>query len=166
MWVRCNKIHHKLTTQSAPHQNHHNHKHPEEGQKYLIHNINHRLSIPKPRNFQYISLLDGFSWELISLSQPSHQDPSWKWFSHPKIEEKWKEKSKVIIKKNTLGLCNFFSGKSPLTDFRRPNLTRRGPKEDFRDAKGRLNKEHIYHLIIICALPPCSLSWMDIPNMY
>ena len=61
MWVRCNKIHHKLTTQSAPHQNHHNHKHPEEGQKYLIHNVNRRLSIPKPRNFQYQS----FRWLLL-----------------------------------------------------------------------------------------------------
>ena len=61
MWVRCNKVHHKLTTQSAPHQNHHRPKHQEEGQKYLIHNVNHRLSIPKPRNFQYQS----FRWLLL-----------------------------------------------------------------------------------------------------
>ena len=61
MWVRCNKIHHKLTTQSAPHQNHHHPKHQEEGQKYLIHNVNRRLSIPKPRNFQYQS----FRWLLL-----------------------------------------------------------------------------------------------------
>ena len=42
MWVHCNKIHHKLTTQSAPHQNHHHPKHKDEGQKYLIHNVNGR----------------------------------------------------------------------------------------------------------------------------
>ena len=114
-WVRCNKIHYKLTTQSAPHQNHHNHKHPEEGQKYLIHNINHRLSIPKPRNFQYISLLDGFSWELISLSQPSHQDPSWKWSSHPKIEEKNnKKKVKWLLRKIILSPCDFLVENQPL----------------------------------------------------
>ena len=61
MWVRCNKVHHKLTTQSAPHQNHHRPKPQEEGQKNLIHNVNRRLSIPKPRNFQYQS----FRWLLL-----------------------------------------------------------------------------------------------------
>ena len=52
--------------------------------------------------------------------------------------KKWKEKSKVIIKKNHFKPMWFFSGKSTLTDFRRPNLIRRGPKGDFRDAKRRL----------------------------
>ena len=61
MWVRCNKIHHKLATQSEPQRNHHRPKPQEEGQKYLIHNVNRRLSIPKPRNFQYQS----FRWLLL-----------------------------------------------------------------------------------------------------
>lgn len=89
MWVHCNKIHHKLTTQSAPHQNHHHPKHKDEGQKYLIHNVNHRLSITIPRNFQYQS----YRWLLLRATkfEPAFAPGSklkTVFPSHPKMEEK------------------------------------------------------------------------------